>query len=278
MARNLISSNRNPRVLRIPRSFLFLVLWHPTFGNDFVKVAGAANLSSPLSAADTRLAMDGGEIQDNQLAGYGDPEPIPESLGTRPEGYNLDSMWKNWKISNNGITTGRENRDGKTQVRSRSSGVKGPGKFLVSGTGGRGDTDTWRITQPEFIIVTIFMAVPTSMTMRAFHQACHSTRIKAIWSHGKLEPNQATQDTRLEGGGGHTGRDISPPQGTPSRTQTPDPPQSGPRPKKPLLVTLADLWLTDGPGSPHCQADPLPCGSGSSSLCFLEDEQGKGWG
>uniref|UniRef100_A0A8C9T449 non-specific serine/threonine protein kinase n=1 Tax=Scleropages formosus TaxID=113540 RepID=A0A8C9T449_SCLFO len=50
---------------------------------------------------------------------------------------------------------------------------------------------------------------------------------------GELEPNPATQGTRLEGEGTHTGRDASPLQGTPSRTRTPDLPESGHRPNLP---------------------------------------------
>uniref|UniRef100_A0A8C9T668 Receptor protein-tyrosine kinase n=1 Tax=Scleropages formosus TaxID=113540 RepID=A0A8C9T668_SCLFO len=50
------------------------------------------------------------------------------------------------------------------------------------------------------------------------------------WGHGELEPNPATQGVRMEGEGTHPGRDTSPSQGTPSRTQTPDPPESRTQP------------------------------------------------
>uniref|UniRef100_A0A8C9SHT9 Zinc finger protein 280D n=1 Tax=Scleropages formosus TaxID=113540 RepID=A0A8C9SHT9_SCLFO len=41
------------------------------------------------------------------------------------------------------------------------------------------------------------------------------------------EPNLATQGTRPEGEGKHPGQDTSPSHGTPSKTRTPDPPESG---------------------------------------------------
>uniref|UniRef100_A0A8D0CGW9 non-specific serine/threonine protein kinase n=1 Tax=Scleropages formosus TaxID=113540 RepID=A0A8D0CGW9_SCLFO len=77
--------------------------------------------------------------------------------------------------------------------------------------------------------------ITTSVDLFNTHTHTHTLSETACPKQGcgELEPNPATQGTRLEGEGTHTGRDASPLQGTPSRTRTPDLPESGHRPNLP---------------------------------------------